>query len=432
MAFERACGVLLHPTCLPGPYGIGDIGPAAHRYLEWLSRAGARWWQVLPLNPAGPGASPYAATSTFAGNPALVSPELLRGEGLLQDSDLSDRPDFSPFTVEFDRVAPYKRTLLERAFKRFAGAAAGRGRGALRGVQKPARLLVRDWALFAALKQEVFGTAWWEWPAEIALRRPGALGAWSARHRRELAFEEFCQFAFFDQWERLRRRARALRIGILGDLPIYVADDSAEVWANRGIFRLDAHGRPVAVAGVPPDYFSETGQLWGNPLYDWEALDASGYGWWVARARAASNSSTRCGSITFAVSPGTGKCRRAPRPRPRAAGCRAPDASCSTRSGAALGRAAARGRGPRRDDRRRRRSARLLGLARDGRPPVRLPPAPRSAFLPYKHRRDQVVYTGTHDNNTTVGWFLGDASPGEKDFVCRYLGNATAARSTGT
>ena len=230
---------------------------------------------MLPLDPAGPGASPYAATSTFAGNPALVSPELLRGEGLLQDSDLSDRPDLSPFTVDFDRVVPYKRTLLERSFKRFAARPPAGVEERFEAFRGRHASWLRDWALFAALKQAFAGTAWWEWPAEIALRRPGVLGAWSARHRRELEFEEFCQFAFFDQWEQLRQRARGLRIDILGDLPIYVADDSAEVGRTGGSSARRARPAGCRRRGAA-GHFSKTGQLWGNPLYDWEALEASG------------------------------------------------------------------------------------------------------------------------------------------------------------
>ncbi|MBZ5588824.1 MAG: 4-alpha-glucanotransferase [Acidobacteriia bacterium] len=421
MAFERACGVLLHPTCLPGPYGIGDIGPAAHRYLEWLARAGARWWQVLPLNPAGPGASPYAATSTFAGSTALVSPELLRSQGLLQASDLSVPPDFSPFKVEFPRVVPYKRALLERAFERFAArppAGIGERLEAFRGRHAA---WLRDWALFAALKRAGADASWWEWPEEIALRRPGALGAWAARHQRELAFEEFCQFVFFEQWEVLRERARALGIGILGDLPIYVADDSAEVWANRGLFRLDGRGRPVAVAGVPPDYFSETGQLWGNPLYDWEALEASGYGWWVARMRAMFELVDAVRLDHFRGFAGYWEVPAGAKTAATGRWVPGPGRKLFDALRAALGERSlvAEDLGVMTDDVKELRDS--LGLPGMAVLQFAFAPASRSKFVPYLHRRNMVVYTGTHDNNTTLGWFMGDASPAEKEFVCRYL-----------
>ena len=422
MPFARACGVLLHPTCLPGPYGIGDLGPAAHRYLEWLARAGARWWQVLPLSPPGRGAAPYAATSTFAGNAALVSPELLREEALLDASDLAGAPEFSPFKVEFDRVVPFKRHLLARAFERFGARAPSGVRERLDSFRGSSAGWLGDWAAFSAIKHARGGESWWRWPEEIALRRPGAVEAWAAAHPREVAFEEFCQFLFFDQWRKVRETSEALGIAILGDLPIYVADDSAEVWANRSLFRLDGRGRPVAVSGVPPDYFSKTGQLWGNPLYDWEALARSGYAWWVARMRAtlalvdavrldhfrgfAGFWEVPAGAVTAATGrwvPGPGR-------------------ALFDALGAALGELPL--------------VAEDLGVITEDvaelRDSLSLPgmavlqfaftPAPRSHFVPYLHRSNLVVYTGTHDNNTTLGWFLDDASPEEREYLRRYLG----------
>jgi 4-alpha-glucanotransferase len=287
MKLSRSCGVLLHPTCLPGPFGIGDLGPAAHRYLDWLAKAGARWWQVLPINPVGAGYSPYAALSSFAGNPLLVSPELLLEQGLLEAADLADKPEFSPFAVEFDQVAPYKLALLQRAFKRFSHTKPAAPEEAFGRFLEENGFWLTDYALFAAIKRAHGGKAWVEWPAELALRRPAALSAWRQTHEREVRFEEFCQFLFASQWRLLRRAAREHRIAILGDVPIYVADDSAEVWTNRELFRLDKRGRPTVVAGVPPDYFSDTGQLWGNPLYDWDALETTGFTWWIHRLRAA-------------------------------------------------------------------------------------------------------------------------------------------------
>jgi 4-alpha-glucanotransferase len=421
MPFERACGVLLHPTCLPGPYGIGDLGPSAHRYLEWLARAGARWWQVLPLHPPGPGAAPYAATSSFAGNSALVSPELMRQEGLLDNADLSGTPEFSPFKVEFERVVPHKRRLLERAFDRFGARASSGVRGRFESFRGGNGAWLRDWAVFSALRAATGGAPWWRWPEEIALRRPGAVAAWASAHQREVAFEEFCQFVFYDQWGRLHDRARELRVGILGDLPIYVADDSAEVWANRSIFRLDARGRPIAVAGVPPDYFSETGQLWGNPLYDWDALERSGYGWWIARMRAALGSVDAVrldhfrGFAGFWEVPAGAKTAATGRWVP------GPGRRLFEALGAALGELplVAEDLGVITEDVTTLRDS--LGLPGMAVLHFAFCPEPRSQFVPYLHRRNLVVYTGTHDNNTTLGWFLGDASPAEKEFVRRYL-----------
>ncbi|HVN74889.1 MAG TPA: 4-alpha-glucanotransferase [Thermoanaerobaculaceae bacterium] len=421
MAFARACGVLLHPTCLPGRYGIGDLGPAAHGYLEWLARAGARWWQVLPLNPPGPGAAPYAAMSTFAGNAALISPDLMREDGLLQGADVSAAPEFSPFKVEFDKVVPYKRHLLERAFGRVAARAHAGIRERSEAFRAAHASWLREWAVFAALKEATGGASWWTWPDGLALRRAGAVDAWAAAHERDVAFEEFCQFVFFDQWSRLRDKARGLRIGILGDLPIYVADDSADVWANRGMFRLDGRGRPLAVSGVPPDYFSKTGQLWGNPLYDWEALARSGYAWWVARMRSTFElvDAVRLdhfrGFAGFWEVPAGARTAATGRwvPGP---GRRVFDA---IRAGLGDLPLVAEDLGVITEDVTELRDS--LGLPGMAVLQFAFSPEPRSQFVPYRHRRNLVVYTGTHDNNTTLGWFLGDASPSEKEFVCRYL-----------
>ena len=422
MRFDRACGIVLHPTCLPGPHGIGDLGPAAHRYLEWLARAGARWWQVLPLHPVGPGWSPYAATSTFAGNAALVSPELLLEDGLLEPGDLAVAPGLSPFKVEFERAAPYKQALLKRAFQRFSTRGPAKLEGAFEEFRKEHAGWLPEYSAFAALKRAHRGAPWHKWPEELSLRRPGPLGAWLSKHQQELLFEEFCQFLFFSQWRALRGHARSLGISILGDVPIYVADDSADVWANRELFQLDARGRPAVVAGVPPDYFSETGQLWGNPLYDWQALEASKYAWWIARLRATLE---LVDVVRLDHFRGFAGYWEVPAGRKTAVVGRwvaGPGRKLFEAVRAALGELpiVAEDLGVITED--------VVAL-RDG---LDLPgmavlqfafsPSPRSTFVPYLLRHNTVVYTGTHDNNTTLGWYLGDASEAEKDYVRRYLG----------
>ncbi len=422
MRFARSCGVLLHPTCLPGPFGIGDLGPAAHRYLDWLRGAGVGWWQVLALNPVGPGWSSYAATSSFAGTPLLVSPELLVEDGLLARRDLADLPEFAPYQVEYERVAPYKQALLERAFQRFANDPPAGIEGAFGAFREACAAWLPDCAAFVALRRAHRGASWTEWPQGLALRRPGPLKAWLDRHTREVQFEEFCQFLFDAQWRRLREHARSLGIRILGDVPIYVAHDSAEVWASRNLFRLDGRGRPLAMAGVPPDYFSETGQLWGNPLYDWEALEATGFAWWVARLRVALGLvdalridhfrgfaaywEVPAGQKTAVVGrwvPGPGrKLFEALRASLGELPLVAEDLGVITEDVTAL-----------------REALDLPGMAVLQ---FAFSPSPRSQFLPYSHRRNQVVYTGTHDNNTTLGWYLSDASEAERDFARRYIG----------
>ncbi|HUK13296.1 MAG TPA: 4-alpha-glucanotransferase [Thermoanaerobaculaceae bacterium] len=423
MRLERAFGVLLHPTCLPGPFGVGDVGPAAHAYVDWLAQAGARWWQVLPTNPVGPGASPYASTSTFAGNPTLISPELLREEGLLTAAELADRPEFSPFAVDFDRVVPLKLALLHKAWKRFSSRAPAGMEEAFGRFREDNAFWLADYALFAAILRATGGKGWTDWPADLALRRPAALSAWRATHERDVQFEEFCQFLFASQWQRLRRHARERGIAILGDVPIYLAADSAEVWANRSLFRLDKRGRAVAVSGVPPDYFSKTGQLWGNPLYDWAAAEASEYAWWVKRFRAALQlvDAVRLdhfrGFAAFWEVPAGDKTAAGGRwvPGP---GRRLFDAVRRTIGELPF---VAEDLGVITDDVRALREE--LGLPGMAVLQFAFAPNPRSAFIPYRHERNQVVYTGTHDNNTTLGWYLGDASPEEKDLVRRYTGS---------
>jgi 4-alpha-glucanotransferase len=422
MKLDRACGVLLHPTCLPGPYGIGDLGPAAHRYLEWLACAGVKWWQVLPLNPVGPGWSPYAATSTFAGNTALVSPELLREAGLLQADDLAGLPALSAFAVEYERVIPAKRALLARAFERFSARPDPKVESAFTAFREDSKSWLSEYATFAALKETHGGAPWHTWPEDLAMRRSEPLAAWIARHKREVAFEEFCQFLFASQWQALRRRARSLGIRILGDVPIYVADDSADVWAHREIFRLDGKGRPLVVGGVPPDYFSSTGQLWGNPLYDWGVLEASGYFWWVARLRAVLELVDAVRLDHFRGFAGYWEVPAGQKTAVKGRWVPGPGRKLFDAVQGVLGALpfVAEDLGVITED--------VVAL-RDG---LDLPgmeilqfafvPSPRGQFIPYRHRRQLVVYTGTHDNNTTLGWYMGDASDAEKDFVRRYLG----------
>ena len=274
--------MLLHPTCLPGPFGLGDLGPEARRFLDWAASAGFTLWQVLPLGPAGPGHSPYGCASAFAGNPLLVSPQELEREGLLPAGALGVLPDFAPDRVEFERAIPWKERLLRRSFP-----SAGRVRDEVQAFAAAPEQSdwLADWALFAALKQHSGGAPWWQWESDLAAREPAAL----VRARRELAdeigFQTWAQFLFFRQWSRLHAAARERGIAVLGDAPIYLALDSADVWAGTGALR-SRRGRTAAERspGVPPDYFSKTGQLWGNPLYRWDRMEADGFAWWIERA----------------------------------------------------------------------------------------------------------------------------------------------------
>jgi 4-alpha-glucanotransferase len=422
MRFARSSGVLLHPTCLPGPWGVGDLGPAAYRYLEWLHGAGVGWWQVLPLNPVGPGWSPYAGLSTFAGNTMLVSPELLAQEGLLTDEDLAAAPEFSPVRVGFERVAPHKQALLRRAFERFESSAGGALDGPLTEFRERAGPWLAESATFGALKRAHGGAPWPEWEEGLAFRRDRALPAWLARHERDVRFEEFCQFLFSRQWVQLRERARALGIQVLGDVPIYVAHDSAEVWANRELFRLDARGQPTVVAGVPPDYFSATGQLWGNPLYDWEAIEARRFEWWVARLRRALELVDVVRLDHFRGFAGYWEVPAGAKTAVEGRWVTGPGRKLFDALSAAIGELPM--------------VAEDLGFITEDvtalRDALDLPgmavlqfafsPSPRSRFLPHSHHPNMVVYTGTHDNNTTAGWYRDDAKEEERAFARRYLG----------
>ncbi|NOY99238.1 MAG: 4-alpha-glucanotransferase, partial [Chloroflexi bacterium] len=284
--FERRSGVLLHPTSLPGPYGIGDLGPQACRFVDFLSGAGCKLWQMLPLGPTGYGDSPYQSFSAFAGNPYLISPDLLLQDGLLHSDDLIEQTDFPAHRVDFGRVISWKLNLLERAFLRFKSDPQPALQEALDIFCAENASWLDDYALFMAIKEAHGGGSWEHWPVSLRRREETALA--EARRTLADAVERFAfyQFIFYRQWRALRDYAHQRGVRIIGDIPIFVAYDSADVWAHPDLFYLDETGRPTVVAGVPPDYFSPTGQLWGNPLYRWDVHAQTGYAWWLARFRA--------------------------------------------------------------------------------------------------------------------------------------------------
>lgn len=284
---KRSAGILVHVTSLPGPFGIGDLGPASVRFLDWAAEAGFGVWQVLPLGPPGLGDSPYTALSTHAGNPALISPRRLVHCGWLPPSALARAPRGHGDRVKFGAVRRWKERLLRRSFKHFGRHASPGARRRLEdfvSAQEQSPWL-EDWALFAAMKVAHTGEPWTAWPAPLRRRRPAALRDAARELADEIAFQRFVQFVFHDQWSALRRAAAARGIRLLGDLPFYVAHDSVDVWAHQQLFELDAQGHPRQSAGVPPDYFSETGQRWGHPLYDWKRLRADGFRWFIERVR---------------------------------------------------------------------------------------------------------------------------------------------------
>lgn len=286
MLTERASGILLHPTSIPTRFGIGDLGPRAYEFLDWLSAAGQTYWQVLPLCPADAGGSPYQSASSFAGNPLLISPELLARDGLLTPSELNEAalPEFeSALRVDFPEVTRRKMQLLELAARRFHDQAAhGDWPEHLHQFVNEHQDWVEAHALFMAAREANRCLPWQQWSTFTDLQPPMIPAELAPRFAVHLVL----QFLFFRQWRPLREHARRLGIRIVGDIPIYVSHDSADVWANRRLFQLDSRGNPTRVAGVPPDYFAATGQLWNNPLYDWPTMEASGFAWWIRRLKA--------------------------------------------------------------------------------------------------------------------------------------------------
>jgi 4-alpha-glucanotransferase len=418
---NRSAGVLLHPTSLPTAYGVGDLGPAACGYLDWLAAAGIRWWQVLPLHPPGPGYSPYSATSTFAGNTLLLSPDLLVQDGLLVADELTDLPRLGNEWVDFPSVIPWKTRLIRRAFER-SRRNSGPLREELESFRETNRPWLEDYALYAALKTVHDGAPWYEWPQNLARREHADLTAWAGIHRDEVEFEVFGQFLFHRQWASLKSHAAGLGIGILGDVPIFVARDSAEVWAHPELFLMDEDRRPRVVAGVPPDYFSPTGQLWGNPLYDWRRMAEDNYSWWIERLR---HTLASVDLVRLDHFRGFAACWEVPASAKTAINGRwvdGPGRPFFEAVADALGSLpfVAEDLGEITEDVIDLRTS--LGLPGMAVLHFGFSPEPRSSFIPYAHTRDVVVYTGTHDNNTTVGWFLEDASDEERELVRAYVG----------
>ena len=421
MSSHRASGILLHPTSLPGRFGIGDLGPEACRWLDFLADAGQRLWQVLPLGPTGFGDSPYQCFSAFAGNPHLVSPERLLEDGLLEPAALEAAPDFPADRVDYGAVIEWKRVMLARAHARFAAGATPRLREAYGEFRGTHAAWLEDFALFMALKDLHGGAVWTAWEEGFARREPRALATAGERLAAVVDLHRFRQFLFFRQWSALRGRARERGVRIVGDLPIFVAHDSADVWAHPELFRLDERGEPTVVAGVPPDYFTRTGQLWGNPLYRWDEMRRDGYAWWVARLRGALELADlvrldhfrgfeSCWEVR-AGEPTAEHGRWAPGPAEhffetvRAAVGELPliaeDLGMITPPVVAL------------RDWLELPGMRVLQFAFDG--------DGRHPFLPHNHVRNCVVYTGTHDNDTSAGWYA-TAPERERDFARRYLG----------
>ena len=282
---ERSAGVLLHPTSLPGPYGIGEIGPEARDFVDILANFGCRYWQVLPLVPTGFSHSPYSGFSSFATNPQLISLADLVSQGLLEEEDLAGMPAVPQNRIDFDALIPWKMRVLRKAFERFGHDAASEDQLDFENFCRDQSSWLGDYALFMAIKESFDGKPWLEWPEKIRMREEFTINETRYKLDDEIRFHEFMQYIFHLQWTELREQCDLFGIQIIGDVPIFVDHDSADVWANQQLFCLNADGTPQCVSGVPPDYFCSTGQLWGNPLYRWSVHQKSQFAWWISRIK---------------------------------------------------------------------------------------------------------------------------------------------------
>lgn len=279
---ERSAGILLHPTSLPGRYGIGDLGNEAYNFVNFLEACGQKLWQVFPLGPTGYGDSPYQTFSAFAGNPLLISPQSLAEDGLLTAQDLENVPSFDPHRIDYGRAIDYKNSLLKKAYEKFK-ADSKAIKKEFTAFCKTHKDWLDDYALFMAVKDYHGGKVWSQWDKKIAFRKEGAVEEWTEKLSDQVQYVKFIQYEFFKQWKALKSYAQQKGIKIIGDLPIFIAYDSVDLWANKSLFTVDDKGKLKTVAGVPPDYFSETGQLWGNPLYKWKEMEKDEYAWWRKR-----------------------------------------------------------------------------------------------------------------------------------------------------
>jgi len=415
----RSSGIVLHPTSLPGLDGIGDLGPEAYRWVDFLDQTGCSIWQVLPLGPTGYRDSPYQCFSAFAGNPCLVSLTLLLDAGLLTAADLVGRPAFPLDQVDYGLVIEWKTRLLNKAFARFNKKPHKKLAESYTAFRHSQKNWLEDFALFMAIKEAQGGIAWGGWPVPLRKREAQALKAFSKAHAEDINRHAFLQFLFHQQWSNLKHYANQKGIQIMGDMPLYVAYDSSDCWSHPDLFTINKSGHLTTVAGVPPDYFSPTGQLWGNPLYRWPVHAGQGYSWWIARVRSALNLfdilrldhfrgfaaywEIKAGSETAEIGrwvkgPGA-KLFKALEKSIQPLPVIAEDLGVITPDVTAL------------RDKFHLPGMKILQFAFSG---------PDNAFLPHHYPQHCVAYTGTHDNDTSLGWYH-TAPAREQDFCRRYL-----------
>jgi 4-alpha-glucanotransferase len=417
---SRASGVLLHPSSLPGPAGIGDLGVPAFRFAQSLAEAKQTWWQMLPVGPTGFGNSPYSALSSFAGNPLLVSLDRLVEEGWLNGADTAAPAAWPADRVPFAEVDVFKAERLRRAFATFKRGSSASDQDAFESFRRSTDWLA-DWSLYRSLKDAHQGAEWGSWEPGVRSRDPGVLEAARARLAEEIHYHDFVQYAFARQWDALHARCRELGIGLIGDVPFYVPYDSAEVWAQQDQFDLGRHGRPMRVAGVPPDDFAKDGQLWGFPLYNWERMRALDYAWWMSRFR---TTLARFDAVRIDHFIGFHRAWAVPARLKNALKGRwvqGPEGAVFERLKRVSGSLEL--------------IAEDLGVVtpeveklRDGfdLPGIRVLQFgfgwdPAQTHLPHKYPKRSLAATGTHDNDTSRGWYEAIDHPGTRDWVHRYL-----------
>jgi 4-alpha-glucanotransferase len=432
MSFPRSSGILLHPTSFPSRFGIGDFGPEAYQFIDFLAESGQQLWQVLPLSPTGYGNSPYMSYSAFAGNPMLICPETMQQKGLLSEEDLAQIPEFPKGSVDFEKVIPVKMKWLETAYQTFQTNTTDEQYQQLEKFCDRTAYWIEDYALFMALKEKHHSAAWTSWePPAVRKHQPEALETVRQELSSRISFYKFLQFEFNQQWQALKQYANDKNVQIVGDIPIYVAHDSADVWANSDLFYLDEEtGETSLMAGVPPDYFApETGQLWGNPVYNWEKLKETEFEWWVERFRTTFDAVNllridhfRGFEAFWAVPKGETTAKNGQ-------WLKGPGIEFFEGIGNKLGKLPI--------------IAEDLGLITPEVDALRdhfdfpgmkilqfaFESPPEQHFLPHNYKNQNcVVYPGTHDNDTTVGWY--QQLPAEaKEKLWRYLDKPQSAES---
>lgn len=429
MRLPRSSGILLHPTSLPGRWGIGDLGRAAYDFVDFLEAAGQRLWQILPLGPTGFGNSPYQSLSSFAGNYLLISLDRLVEEKLLAAEDLTGEaappvPDFPADRVDYDAVAAFKVPLLRRSFDYFRQNVAPTHTTAFKAFCATNAIWLDDYALFVAIKEKLEGASWDTWDLDIRTRQPEAMERWQNELAEQVEMRKYFQYLFFTQWRALKAYANERDIRIVGDMPIFVAYDGSDVWADPELFYLDEENRPTVVAGVPPDYFSATGQLWGNPLYRWNQMADNGFVWWIRRLKGTLDLVDIVRLDHFRGFAAYWEVPAGEKTAVNGRWVQGPGSQLFETLAHALGDLPI--------------IAEDLGLitpdVEELRDQFHLPgmkvlhfafgDTPRNPYLPHNHVQNCVIYTGTHDNDTTLGWFLSREEK-ERKAIIRYMGHDT-------